>query len=389
MKRSLLALCIATSLPANAVYNLYNADGMTFDINGQINIQAAKSDNNFTVLQDNAVFVGDTNKKGTFELTDKRARLGQDFGASWMEFRGATKMNNGVRASATVGLAFDYQNQRGFLESNYIALDKQNLGAILIGRQFLHTGYVQRSGTFNTLDVQVEKGVRVDYTGIKGLQASGYYAFSENNDEKQLSANLWTKGYGASASYKTDLGENGSVRLAAGATTHSARTKSTTSPAKVDGLLASAEYRNGRYLAAVDGGRQILGFNDARNLIKTHTSDFVGAKVGMELTPQWVFTAGAGIQQSKMDHGSAAKGKSADEIAKLMKGKDAQGADYVAELYDNVNRKRAYVRADYFMRESVRFYGRADFENTSYKLLGKEYINSKNPEYRVGVTISF
>lgn len=387
MKLKLLALCtLAFSLPSHAIYNLYNDDGRTFDIHGEVNVQAKKTSDKLNVLKDGAYYEGTAVPASKEELSDKRVRLGSDDGTSWLEFRGAQKLNNGIRATGVVGFGFTDTKTGGYLDTAYLAVDKKDLGSVSIGRQFLHTGYVPRTSTFNTLDAVGRKSVRLDYTGVKGLHISGYYNAPEVDNKDTADNEAWQKGYGASASFISKLDADSSLRFAVGATQHQIKPKLSSShkvAKDTKGVLGSVEYKNGRYLAAADLGQENLSFDNTRQLIEKQDSKFAGVKVGVELTPQIVVMAGYGKNKVTTKHGA----KAGETAAKVLENMNAQLNK--VDLYDKKDISRAYVRADYYARESVRFYGRADLQTTKYSLFGKEYIKHTQPEYRVGVTLSF
>ncbi|MDH9218819.1 hypothetical protein PYL83_06140 [Moraxella lacunata] len=184
-------MLMATS--TQAVYNLYKKDGLSLDIGGQIDMQATKQDKQF-VLQSpmsdayfdktNNWLWSDITPKGTkLSVTDKKPRLGQNHGVSYVDFRGSQELPNDWRVTGNVG--FGYSNGRDFYLSNSsLSFDKRHLGAISLGRQYLHTNYVNRTGTDTPLDIFSSSAVRLDYYGVKGLQTSAYYSFAGYGTKK-------------------------------------------------------------------------------------------------------------------------------------------------------------------------------------------------------------
>ena len=63
-----------------------------------------------------------------------------------------------------------------------------------MGRQYLHTGYVTRTNTYTPLETFGENSIRLDYTAIKGLHASGYYSLPASSDVRKKEE--WARGRG-------------------------------------------------------------------------------------------------------------------------------------------------------------------------------------------------
>lgn len=129
MKRQLSVLSLAVASvclasQAQAVYNLYSKDGLTLDINGEIGVMAYTKSNDLQALhKDGVIGVAFTDEnleylasitQGTTEAqTDKRIRLGQELGSSWLEIRGSQRMNDDWRATGTIGLGYVARNING------------------------------------------------------------------------------------------------------------------------------------------------------------------------------------------------------------------------------------------------------------------------------------
>lgn len=421
-KIALMTGIMLTATSTQAVYNLYKKDGLSLDIGGQIDMQATKQDKQF-VLQSpmsdayfdktNNWLWSDITPKGTkLAVTDKKPRLGQNHGVSYVDFRGSQELPNDWRVTGNVG--FGYSNGCDFYLSNSsLSFDKRHLGAISLGRQYLHTNYVNRTGTDTPLDIFSSSAVRLDYYGVKGLQTSAYYSFAgyhdvtkENNTEVDL-------GYGVSASYRLPIAHSQSLRVAAGYT-HSAynpvsnivleeriANKNTLNryPQKVDGVAASLEYQAGKFLVAADIGRKKEDMSDSRNTpLDERNTDYLGAKIAYDINPVLQVSAGYGTKKAKtnLKKGALALTNDADALREIYQGgnpNDLAKYSYVGAgeryLYDKADTKEAYVQMDYRIRPNVRVYGRYDSEETIYKVDGKDAGKLTDDNVRVGMVFTF
>ena len=155
--------------------------------------------------------------KGAYEQrSDRRVRLGQDTGASWTEFRASRKLRDGWRVSGAIGFGYYDSGTGMYLNSANMAFDKKDLGSLSLGRQYLHTGYVTRTNTYTPLETFGENSIRLDYTAIKGLHASGYYSLPASSDVRKKKNGQEVEGFGASVSYLHPLDDHQTVRVALG-----------------------------------------------------------------------------------------------------------------------------------------------------------------------------
>lgn len=412
---------MAVSMNSHAVYNLYKKDGLTLDINGQFDIHATKQNYKHTILHDadntnygksnNRPFADDITTPHSLEKSDGKARLGQSNGVSFVEFRGAQLLPKDWRVTAQVGLA--HSNTRDmYLNNASLSFDKKNLGAITLGRQYLHTNYVNRSGTDTPLDIFSQSAVRLDYYAPKGLHTSAYYSLSDLNDVRKDDNSGIKSGFGASASYRFPIAANQNLRLAAGYSEHSANPKFAPMSfrgsdygwidndlnryaKKTRGIAASAEYQAGKFLIAADIGRKTekmaehaysaaVGYTP----IDTRTSDYLGAKVAYDINP--VFQVSAGYGAKKAD----AKLKAgAQPLTTTLGGSALENYSYVdgdeTHLFDKAKTTEAYVQADYRIRPNVRLYTRYDQEKTSYETANITTNEVSDKNVRAGVVFSF
>lgn len=387
-------LCISTT--AQAAYNVYNQDGLSLDINGQINVFAHTQKEDFKYLGDvdatgfvldNATqqYVAKEVLVGALEeRQDRRVRLGQDMGASYIDFRGSQKLDNGLRVTGTVGLGY-YDRATGMYLSNAnVSIDKQNLGAISLGRQYLHTGFVGRTHTYTPLQTFSANSVRADYIGLKDTHISGYYSLPASADVRRADPGQ-TKGFGLSASHKTKLG-NGDLRSAFGYSNSrfNADDGDNYTPIKSQGALASLEYRQGRWLVAGDVGRQSQQY--VGTITDKATTNYLGAKVGVSLTPRLQLTAGVGTKNTSRQN-IAPTSLSCDQVA------DPTCAYtlnvYSDFLFDKVKESRGYARLDYYLRDNVRVFGRADTYRQKLIHQNKGTADVDRQEFRAGVSLAF
>lgn len=400
MKLKTLSLFIAASavyasLPTHAAYNLYRKDGLSFDVHGEINLNFKNRDDQLTLQNNTSGYVIGSNgnwkaySDAYYQRSDRRTRLGQDEGASWLEFRGSQEMNNDWRVSGTVGLGYADSETGAYLNTANIVFDKKDKGAIGIGRQYLHTGYVTRTGTYTPLDNFGETSVRLDYTAIPNLHLSAYYSTPYSTDVRGLS-NLEVEGFGASASYLHKMPHNQSVRFAVGHSDSRANPQTNESrqgnevPVDSKGTAASIEYRNGKFLAAVDYGVKKEELNGTA--VSAADSDYLGVKLGYQFTPKFSMTAGYGTQDIERKYQSGVTPNFVDcnfryctDMFDL----------YSSFLFGKSEHERSYVRGDYYLRENVRLYGRIDKEEIQNKHDNQDVSHFENTTYRAGVAFSF
>lgn len=407
MKLKTLSLFIAVatattvSLPAQAIYNLYKKDGLSLDINGEINVHAKQDRIQFDIQNpQGASQILGNNPDGTpaiealmaghhAEYSDRRVRLGQDEGASWTEFRGSQLLPNDWRVTGTVGFGY-YDSVTGvYLSNANLAFDKKNLGSVSVGRQYLHTGYVVRTGTFNPLDSYATRSVRLDYTAIPNFHLSGYYSTASSDDVREEST-ADIEGFGASASYRHPIGDKQSLRVAGGytkghrnppSTGRASNLYSTTS----QGVAGSLEYRYGDFLIAGDVGRRT--HEGEGTVIKTSQSDIMGVKVGYDLTPKLSLAVGYGTKNSKNTNKEPIIGVyNADACI------DVECTNLVSPFELNLTDTKetnAYVQGDYYLRDNVRLYGLYNTGIQQATLGNKDFAKFKGDEYRLGVSFTF
>lgn len=401
---TLAIIAIATSvasMQANAVYNLYKSNGLSLDIGGEINV-AAKNLRQQAEVQyndgtSNQVYIDATTwaqlaQGGYKDVADRRTRLGQDDGASWLEFRGTQKLNNDWRATGTIGFGY-YDRQTGaYLSNANLAIDKLNVGSLSVGRQYLHTGYVARTGTYTTLETFGGASVRLDYTQVPGLHLSGYYNTPSSSDVRTKST-AEVEGWGASASYRHPFGNQHSIRLAAGYSDSRANpankgVSSNQVPVSSQGYAGSLEYRIDGFLVAADGGKKKEDLNGS--VTDSANSDFWGVKVGYQFTPKFSMTAGYGQKDTERTNVANAV-VTPYYISGVTTGGtyENMATVYSSFLFDQVKEQKAYVRGDYYLRDNVRVYGRVDKEEIQTKLNGHNFAKLDNTGYRLGLSLTF
>ena len=430
LRLSTLALMmglIGINMNSHAVYNLYKKDGLSLDINGQVDIQATKKDQKHIVLNDGDLinYTRSTTRFSgapislphTLASTDKKTRLGQTHGVSFIEFRGAQVLPNDWRVTANIGLG--YSNSRDmYLNNASLSFDKKNLGAITAGRQYLHTNYVNRTGTDTPLDIFSQSAVRFDYYGVKGLHASAYYSFAEVNDVRKNDNSGDESGFGLSASYRLPLGSTQNLRLAAGYTQNSANpafipllvsqngqnpndygwidNALNRYPEKTQALAASAEYQVGKFLVAADIGRKtetmskvsyspITGYTP----IDTRTGDYLGAKVAYDINPVFQVSTGYGIKKvkTKLKSGAASLSTNNQFPTQIAAYSYVDGDE--THLFDKAKTTEAYIQADYRIRPNVRLYTRYDREKTTYEVANTTTNEATDNNVRAGVVFNF
>lgn len=386
---AIASLCFASQ--SHAVYNLYTKDGLSVDLNGEIGVMAYKKESTFTALNEGGVQLSkaiELAQGTTEEQSDKRVRLGEEAGSSWIEVRGSQKMNDGWRATGTIGLGYVGRNalttQGGaYLSTANVSIDKKNLGAVTVGRQFLHTAYVPRTGTYTPLENYGGQSIRLDYTGVPNLHTSAYYNLPSSSDVRTKNKDE-TKGYGASASYLYPINDKSSVRVAAGYT-NSERNPINEDDSVAVGTKSSAvslEYRYDRLLLAADYGKRkedIKGY-----YVDNADIDYLGAKIGYAVTPTFNVAVGYGTKDIKRNPIAARQNIDAASLNSWVK---AYGRlDYFLE---SVEEKRVYTQADYYLRNNLRLYGRVDNYETQTRARDENYAKLDTTEYRAGISFLF
>lgn len=380
MKKQFLVLAmLVTTFPAHAIYNLYKKDGLSLDMNGEVNLYLEKD----SVNGENTLI--NLNQ----QITDERVRLFPDSGASWLDFRISQQLPNDWRATGTLGMGYAQGNGGSFLNSANVSLDKLNVGAITLGRQYLHTGFVTRTGTYSPLDVFGEQAVRLDYYGLDNVHASAYYLLPSSTDVRRASNSTKTEGFGVSGSYMIPFADNHNLRLAGGYSNSKAnpRNLNAYSP-NADGYAVSAEYRVGKFLGAVDYGRKDIELGG--NLIAKSKSDNVGVKVGYEISPRLNLMAGYGVRKydTTYQNGVTTPTIYGAILNELNSGGflASVGAGF---LYDDLQEKMTFVRGDYYLRDNVRLYGQVQKQELEGKVQTNTVSKMDDTAYRVGVALSF
>lgn len=411
---------IGISTNSHAVYNLYNKNGLTLDINGQFDIQATKQNYKHTVLNDadgynwhktDQPWRDKISTPHSLAKSDQRARLGQTHGVSFVEFRGSQALPNDWRVTGQLGLGYSDARDM-YLNNTSLSFDKKNLGAITLGRQYLHTNYVNRTGTDTPLDIFSQSAVRLDYYGVKGLHTSAYYSFAELNDVRKDDNSGIKSGFGASASYRFPIADSQNLRFAVGYSENTANPKFTPLlfsnldfgwidndlnryAKKTRGLAASAEYQVGQFLIAADVGRKIEKMAEHAYSVEagytpldTRTSNYVGGKLAYDINPVFQVSAGYGVKKAdtKLKAGAHA-------LTPKIPGVAVGNYSYVdgddIYLFDKAKTTETYVQADYRIRPNVRLYTRYDHEKTSYKVANTTTNEVSDNNIRAGVVFSF
>lgn len=412
------------AMNAQAIYNLYKKDGFTLDINGQVDVQATKTDKTHKVLTEAQNLYRITRGQNignlSYEImpagyiwsdTDKKTRLGQTHGVSFLDIRGSQILPYDWRVTGNIGLG--YTNERNmYLSNSSLSLDKKNIGAITLGRQFLHTNYVNRTGTDTPLDIFSSSALRLDYYAPKGFHASAYYSFAGYGDVRTENNIEQDSGYGASLSYRFPMSANQSLRLGLGYTQANYNPVTTgfgyfgnqntlnQYAEKTQGYAGSLEYQVGKLLLAADYGQKKESMSkrlqeyidDPMTSLDSRTTDYLGAKIAYDITPVWQMSVGYGVKKAttKLKNGVSPLTNSINDI---FVHHQAFHPSYVAPnsryLFDKADTKEMYFQTDYRIRPNVRLYGRYDTESTTYKVGGKDLSQEKDNNIRAGVVFTF
>lgn len=406
-KLALLVSAIGLSMSSQAVYNLYTKDGLSLDINGQIDMQATKKDAKHKILNDdgndwstNGVRPFVDSMPAEKNATDRKTRLGQNHGVSYVEFRASQKLPNDWRATANIGLGYSDARDM-YLSNSSLSMDKKGIGAISLGRQYLHTNYVNRTGTDTPLDIFSTSALRLDYYGRKGLHTSAYYSFSGINDVRKDDNSGIKSGYGASLSYRLPVAEDQSVRFGVGYTQNKANPAIVNTtfnnqdyrwvhnslnqyPAKTQGVAGSIEYQAGQFLVAADIGRKKESYSkDARATLDTKTSNYLGAKVAYDINPVFQVSGGYGIKKASTDLKNGAA-----PLSTTVPGYSYVDGDELY-LFDKAKTEESYVQLDYRVRPNVRLYTRYDVEETTYKVAEQDVSKLSDKNVRAGLVFTF
>lgn len=391
MKKTVLSAMTAIALiglvsPASAIYNLYKKDGLSFDVNGEVNIYAEKINANLTgQLSPNLTGIKQ-------QLTDEKVRLYPDMGASWIDFRASQALDDDWRVTGTLGLGYVQGNTGAHLNSASVSLDKMNVGAVTLGRQYLHTGFVTRTGTYTPLDTFGEQTVRLDYYGLPNLHTSAYYLLPSSTDVRRVADGVEVGGYGASASYKLSIEDDQSVRFAAGYSHNQANPQTTDGiPTKSNNYAVSAEYRLGDAMVAADYGRRQAKLNG--RFVAGSDTEYLGVKVGYELTPRLNLMAGYGTRNSGRSYATGVTGAAiSTTLAAGLNNPQAGGLPaqmFAPFLFDELKERQLYVRGDYYLRENMRVYAQLTNQEIQARQQNQDYAKLNDNSYRLGVSFVF
>lgn len=274
----------------------------------------------------------------------------------------------------------------GYLSTANVAIDKKDVGAITVGRQFLHTAYVSRTDTYTPLETYGGQSIRFDYMGMPNFHASAYYNLPESRDIRRKGDDE-VRGYGVSASYVYPINNKSSLRLAAGHSNSQKNTKKSTFETNAiasdtKASVISAEYRYNNLLLAGDIGRHneaIKGLN-----INDANTRHMGIKVGYALTPTLNVAVGYG---NKVLNRTYNKGN--EITAKELNEAIVNSSSALDFLFNKVEEKRIYAQADYYLRNNLRLYGRMDKYNTKTQVGQEDYAKLDTTEYRAGLSFLF
>lgn len=376
-KFTALAVALFATSSAHAVFNVYNSgNGTTLDIHGEVNLQ----------LQNKGDFVEDVYSNASVEATDKRTRFGNDSGSSWIEFRGSQTFGKDYRATGVIGYGYKNAKMGGSQDTTFLAVDKRNFGSVAIGRQYLHTGYVMRTGTFGVLDDYGYSVLRADFTKIPNLHLSAFYNLPDSIDIREQDGLSRTSGKGASFSYLVPFKADHSLRFAGGYTTHEVNVDEgfeSVIPRERKAYAGSLEYKKDRFVIGADFGKEKTTHNE-NTLVDKGDITVIGGKLGYFLNPKIALATGYGVEKYKREGGITST------PIEDIKAELPQNALGITEfIHDDEVSKRFYVRGDYYARENVRFYARYDLHKKTGHIQGQLVSREKAPEYRVGVSISF
>lgn len=384
------AAAVAAPMTAQAAYNIYSKDGLTVDFSGNVTAQFSKKHNKFTYKHDSARYyynndISDWESAQAghdVESSDRRARLGFDRGSSWLQIRGQQRINQDVRATATVQLGY-YKDDLNLSAAN-VALDWRNLGSVTLGKQFLHSGYVTRTDTYYPLEYFGNSSVRVDYTGVPELQVSAYHLFPSQDDVRKTDNTNEIRGNGISASYRLRIAPDHSVRFAAGYTQSKRNPNTTTTwtSKKKHAVAGSVEYKYRDLTVAGDIGQEKEKIDIAT--LGEAKSNFYGVKAEYAFTPRFKMAAGYGVKNTK---------KTAGSVGAFNLNAGWQAPEFIAAneeyIFPKIKSNRYYLKADYDLRDNVTVYGKVDFENTKNYVDGELFSKRQRRELTAGISVTF
>lgn len=377
-------LCVALAFSANAhsAFNVFNNNGTTLDVSGEVNLQLENKTDKVE---------GFYKTYSTNQLTDRRTRFGNDDGDSWIEFRGSQTFGKDYRATGVIGYGYKNVKGGGQHDTLYLAIDKKNFGSIGIGRQYLHTGYVYRTSTFSPLhDYGGLSTIRADYTRIKNLHLSAFYGLPDTPDTREggVGTELPNRTMGLSFSYLYPFGQDHSLRVAGGYTKAKGSIDAdfgVVIPEATQAVAGSLEYKKDRFIVATDFGSSKSDYlpNDFTN---KSTTNNIGLKLGYLISPRLTLSAGYGIEKGKRKGGINTI--PIDDNPSYVPGAGtALGiSEYVP---DSETKERYYLRGDFYARENVRFYARYDNQTTEGKVQSTKVSATSQPEYRLGLSLTF
>lgn len=376
-KLTAIAIALIATSQAHAVFNVYNSNGTKLDIHGEINLN----------LHNKSDTLQDFHENRTFESTDKQTRFGNDSGSSWIEFHGSQTFGKDYRVTGVMGYGYKNVKLGNAQDTTFVAIDKKNVGSIALGRQYLHTGYVMKTGTYSVLDDYGYSIVRADFTKIPGLHVSGYYNLPDSIDVRQEDGLSRTSGKGVSFSYVKPLADDHSIRVAGGYSTYAANVDEgfeAVLPKTQTSYAGSLEYKKDRLTIAADFGKSNVDHRE-NILVDKGEITVIGGKIGYAVNPQINVAVGYGVETYKRT-GGLSDLSIEDLKAELPTNPFTQRVELIHETETS---NRLYVRGDYYARENVRFYARYDQHDKKGVIRGDTITKENAPEYRIGVALSF
>lgn len=376
-----LAITVAAaSFSVQAAYNVYKKDGLSLDINGRVAAEYQKRSQKLKITNQDIPhyrFSQSKNKYvlGTlereYEEDDRRSRLGYNNHASYLQIRGKQRIDENMHATGTVQIGY-HSSDNLYLSQANVALDYRNWGTLSVGKQYLHTGYVSRTGTFYPLDSYGNSSIRADFTAVPNLTLSAFHLFPGRGDTRRQGYDV-TNGSGFSGSYLYSFAPDHSLRVAAGVSRSKVNVpEQVLYRAKKSAVASSLEYRFRKLTLAADVGREDEDYKT--NLYSEAKANSWGVKAEYDFTERFRAALGYGRKVTKRNR--------------------TDGFSYVAtalqdEAFNKTQMNRYYVKADYDLRENVSIYGRFDLRDTKNTLIDKEFSKRRGKEVTAGIAINF
>ncbi|MDO9912299.1 porin [Glaesserella parasuis] len=290
MKKTLVALAVATFAASASAVTVYENEGTKVDFDGQLRLllekQASKekgksSTDGHTNLKNNSSRFGISIKHNINENLYGFGRYETRLGSG---SKNAAEWDDVTTDEAYVGLG-GYGHEISFGKQAVIG---DSIGQAGFDKVYgVGTGGIKYSANntnkkgFDILTASSDSAINYTYTGIEGLTLGANYNVANERDNKgEVKVDSTKSGFGLGAKYTAKIAESQSVTVAAGYT-HDDYKSGAVNKKDKDGVYFGLKYVNAPFTVAVDGGHGVVKTDNVKEKI-----DFVRTGARFDVTPK-------------------------------------------------------------------------------------------------------